>query len=658
AAAVAARSTTALSRAASAGAPKVLFSGMSLNRIQNASANNPVVDATNKLMTIEQLKPKAVIDWNRFNIAGDETVRFDQKGNRDWAVLNRIGQADPSRIDGTLKADGHVYLINQNGVIFGNGARVNVRNLVASSLSISEDQFNRGILDTPKDAGGKFLPVFTAADDGEPGQIKVERGALIQGPDNSSVMLLGGSVVNAGTIRAPAGQVVIGAGRRIYIYPANSVATPSDQKYPRGVAIEVDSVTDRDSPTANWVVNTGTIDTPRGGNISISSLLIAQNGRLSATTAVRAGGSILLKAAADPSYDQSNVLFQRNSAGKITFGRGSDTVILPEDSTDTITDAEQFEHSKVQVIAGAGTMERGSKIQAPAGDVTVQIVEAPFDGSPNRFTMENSSLIDVSGTTSTEVAMERNQIAITLRNNELNSPLQRDGFLFGKTVNVDVRDGSPIGSIGDYLKSIGRTAVERSAAGGTVSISSRDAGAGEVVIRDGAAINVSGGQVRYRGGWLDTTQLVGADGRVYDISQASPDIQYVAFAEDRYAQQKIYGPRWEAGYTDGMAAGAVNITTGAAVLDGRISGGTTPGARQRSRDQLPALGSLTLALQRPVDVTFAAGGSGLADGFGSDDALPDNLRDRLVIAPSLVGNGGWTRSRSRPRAATSRWRAA
>ncbi len=379
-------------------------------------------------------------------------------------------------------------------------------------------------------------------------------------------------------------------------------------------------------------MNTGTIDTPRGGNISIASLLIDQNGRLSATTTVRAGGSIQLKAGVDPTF--SNGSAQRITAGKVSFGRGSQTTVLPEDSTETSTDAEAFEHSKIQVIAGAATMERGAEILAPAGDVGLQIAASVFDGSPNRFTMERGSRIDVSGTTSTEVAMERNQVSITLRKNELNSPLQRDGFLFGKTVNVDVREGSPIGSVDGYLKGVGRTATERSAVGGTVAVSSTDVTrTGEVVIRDGAVIDVSGGQVRYRGGWLDTTQLVGADGRVYDISEASPDLQYVAFAEQRFAQQTLYGPRWEAGYTDGMDAGSVSITTGTAVIDGRITGQTTPGARQRVRDQLPALGSLTLNLTGAVDVAFGAGGSGLPDGFGPGDALSKDLRDRLRLDP-------------------------
>ncbi|HEY9348330.1 MAG TPA: hypothetical protein VIQ53_23585, partial [Inquilinus sp.] len=497
--------------------------------------------------------------------------------------------------------------------------------------------FMRGILDTPK-SDGSTLPVFTYDGDGEPGQIEVERGALIEGPENGSVMLLGGSVVNAGTIRAPAGQVVIGAGRRVFIVPASNA--PEGERYPRGVAIEVTSLHDPDSPTADRVVNTGTIETPRGGNISIAGLLIDQNGRLSATTAVRAGGSIQLKAATDPSYPPGSSMIRLGS-GKVTFGRGSETTILPEDSDETITDNEQFERSKVQVIAGAATMERGAEIRAPAGDVGIQIASFTSDGSPNRFTMERGSRIDVSGTTSTEVAMERNQLSITLRNNELNSPLQRNGFLFGKAVNIDVREGSPIGSIDGYLKSVDRTAVERSAVGGTVSIGSTDVTrAGEVVIRDGAAIDVSGGQVSYRGGWLNTTQLVGADGRIYDISEATPDIQYVAFAEQRFGEQKVYGPRWEAGYTDGMDAGSVSITTGAAVIDGRITGRTTAGVRQRALDQLPALGSLKLNLTGAVDVTFHPGGSGLAEGFGSGDALPEDLRDRLVLDPSLVGAGG------------------
>ncbi|MFE0755700.1 filamentous hemagglutinin family protein [Inquilinus sp. NPDC058860] len=624
----------ALARASSAGQPRALFDGMRLNRIEDAGARNPVIDATNKLMTIEQLKPKAVINWDRFNIAGGETVKFDQKGNRDWAVLNRIGQADPSRIDGALKADGHVYLINQNGVIFGKGSRVNVRNLVASSLNISTERFTKGILENVADTTNQrerpsdFQAVDDTGQSYTAGRIHVERGAVIEGPDNNSVILLGGSVVNEGTIRARAGQVVMAAGRLVALANPTDDPTAFDTQSPngqlhskertvRGVVVRVDGSVDgggAPDPEAR-VVNTGLIETPRG-NITIAGNKVDQMGRLSATTSVRAGGSIIIRDAAE-----------------VTFDRGSVTEVLPEDSSDTITDNEAFQHSFVG-IGGGGVMQRGALIHAPAGDVVI----LPGGG---RFTMERGSRIDVSGTTSTEVAMERNQVSITLRNNELNSPLQRDGFLFGKTVNVDVREGSPIGSIDGYLGSIGRTAVERSAAGGTVSIASNTTTrTGEVVIRDGAVIDVSGGQVRYRGGWLDTTQLVGADGRIYDIGEATPDIQYVAFAEQRFGQQKIYGPRWEAGYTDGMDAGSVTIATGAAVLDGQITGRTTAGARQRARDQLPRLGSLALNLSGPVDVTFGAGGARLPDGFGPGDALPDDLRDRLTLDPSQVGAGG------------------
>lgn len=628
----------ALARAASAGGGRKLFDGMQLRQV-DVGARNPVVDATRKLMTIEQLQPKAIISWNRFNIAGGETVRFDQHGNKDWAVLNKIGQLDPSRIDGALKADGHVYLINQNGVIFGKGAQVNVRNLVASSLNISNDRFMRGILENQPEATAVLRPSdFQAVDDAgnayTPGAIRIERGGVIQGPENGSVILLGGSVVNEGTIRVPTGQVVLAAGRTVALVnpadkaPPNETGDPSklqdDEGKIRGVLVRVDASVDGGSasgPEAR-VINAGVIETPRG-NITIAANQVNQMGRLSATTSVRASGSILIRDAAD-----------------VTFSRGSVTEILPEDSADTITDAEVFQHSFIGVtgdVTSTGTnvtLEQGALIQAPSGDVKIQ----PGKG---RFYMDWFSRIDVSGTTSTEVAMERNQVSIKLGQNELNSPLQRNGFLYKKTINVDVRDGSPIGNIDGFLKSIGRTAAERSATGGTVSIASSEGnGVGEVVIRQGATIDVSGGRVTYRGGWLDITQLVGADGRVYDISQASPDIQYVDFAEHRYAQQHVYGAQYEAGYTDGMDAGSVSITTGAAVIEGRIVGQTTPGARQRTADQLPALGSLNLAFTRSVDVAFQAGSSRLPGGFEPGTALADDLRDRLVLDPSVVGAAG------------------
>ena len=61
-------------------------------------------------------------------------------------ALNRIFQSDPSRIFGQLNANGQVYLLNQNGIVFGQGSQVNVRGLIASSLNIAPDAEQLGLL--------------------------------------------------------------------------------------------------------------------------------------------------------------------------------------------------------------------------------------------------------------------------------------------------------------------------------------------------------------------------------------------------------------------------------------------------------------------------------------------------------------------------------
>jgi len=49
------------------------------------------------------------------------------------ASMNRISGTDGSEILGHLDANGQVYLINLNGIVFGQGAEVNVGGLVAST---------------------------------------------------------------------------------------------------------------------------------------------------------------------------------------------------------------------------------------------------------------------------------------------------------------------------------------------------------------------------------------------------------------------------------------------------------------------------------------------------------------------------------------------
>jgi filamentous hemagglutinin family protein len=86
---------------------------------------------------------RAVINWQQFSIQPGETTRFIQPSSTA-SVLNRVVGQDPSKILGNLIANGRVFLINPNGVLFGAGAKVDTAGLVASTLNIKTEDFLAG----------------------------------------------------------------------------------------------------------------------------------------------------------------------------------------------------------------------------------------------------------------------------------------------------------------------------------------------------------------------------------------------------------------------------------------------------------------------------------------------------------------------------------
>ncbi|MBC8028014.1 MAG: filamentous hemagglutinin N-terminal domain-containing protein, partial [Steroidobacteraceae bacterium] len=145
---------------------------------------------------IDQSSHSLSIDWRSFDIAANESVRFNQPTTNSVAV-NRILDQKPSEIFGRLDSNGRVVLVNSNGVLFGAGSQVNVGSLAATSLNVVSFDETTGRLS------------LSAA--GTPGAI-VNDGTITAGP-NGSVSLVGGSVANNGLIVAEFGSVNLAAGR-------------------------------------------------------------------------------------------------------------------------------------------------------------------------------------------------------------------------------------------------------------------------------------------------------------------------------------------------------------------------------------------------------------------------------------------------------------
>ena len=105
--------------------------------------------------TVIRAGRNSIIDYRSFDIARGETVRFQQP-DAAARVLNRVQSAQPTRIDGSLLANGRVYIVNPSGVLFGATARVDVAGLYAAAGRLSDSDFVRG-LDRFTDLSGRVV---------------------------------------------------------------------------------------------------------------------------------------------------------------------------------------------------------------------------------------------------------------------------------------------------------------------------------------------------------------------------------------------------------------------------------------------------------------------------------------------------------------------
>ena len=90
-------------------------------------------------LNIVQGTQSAIVNWQSFDIGHGALVDIVQP-NIDAAMLSRVIGNNLSEIHGSLNANGHLYLINPNGII-GSDAQINVHALIASSLDMATRPF-------------------------------------------------------------------------------------------------------------------------------------------------------------------------------------------------------------------------------------------------------------------------------------------------------------------------------------------------------------------------------------------------------------------------------------------------------------------------------------------------------------------------------------
>jgi filamentous hemagglutinin family protein len=144
-------------------------------------------------VTLIRASDGAIINYDSFDIFAGEVVRFLQPSDQA-RVLNRVF-GDATRIEGSLFANGIVYIVNPAGIFIDGNAVVEVGELVAAAGSITNEDFAAGI--------DRFA--LTGA--------LVNEGVIEAG----QVALLGQHVANHGQIQAPDGTIALVAGERVLL---------------------------------------------------------------------------------------------------------------------------------------------------------------------------------------------------------------------------------------------------------------------------------------------------------------------------------------------------------------------------------------------------------------------------------------------------------
>jgi filamentous hemagglutinin family protein len=597
------------------------------------TTGNATAVQSGKTLSVSQTSNTATLNWSSFNISADGKVVFQQPTSTSIA-LNRIFDTNPSSIFGALTANGQIYLINPNGFLFGSGATVNVGGLLASSLNLSDATFASGIL--APGATGK--PALIAVDDSGnayvPQDISVQAGATLTAGDNGRLLLAAPNVRNAGNLTAPDGQIILAAGNTLYLQASQDSAL-------RGLIVEVDS----GGTAANQLA--GNLSAPRG-NITLTGLMVNQDGRVSATTSVAANGSVTLQAADTfPSSYTNGTLFTATRGGTVELGPGSVTEVLPEYSDTTTAVAVQPQLQSTIKIVGQQVLMHGATIDAPSGALDVTADADPSagvqtTGNPNaEIRIDSGTTIDLSGSDAV-LPMSANLLTVQLRSNEFaDDPTQRGGVLQSTPTNtvsvtVDVRadggKGSPIADLQTAIAGIGQTIAQRTEAGGSAAFVSE----GDVILNPGAAINVSGGTTTYLGGSIQTTKLIGANGQLYDIGSANPLLSYTGLVNPTFTEtfnkwgflDVIPTPglsHYESTYVQGSSAGSIQFAAPSLLLDGSLQAIAVSGPYQRSA--------------APLGGTLIIGSSGLTTTLSGPDYQAPSVSFATSPTPVVVADG-------------------
>ena len=328
-------------------APNALPSGAQI------AAGQAAISQNGAQLKIQQSSAKAIINWQSFDIGRSAEVQFTQP-DASAVTLNRVNSATASQIYGKLTANGQIFLLNQNGIIFGQSAKVDVGGIVAGAMKITDKDF----LD------GNYH--FTD------GKGVVTNSGTISASDGSMIALLAPEVRNEGVIRARLGTIMMAAGEAITLTNSRS-----------GIAVVIDKGAMKalvENRQLVWAED-GRVFMSAMAASALQAAVINNSGTIEAQSAVRRGNSVHLTA---DSIDNSGSI---SVAGRTPEAQGGTIALAGNDIAvkDTaVLDASGPAGGGAILVGGgwqgSGDMRQATRVRIDHGAILDASAKTKGDG--------------------------------------------------------------------------------------------------------------------------------------------------------------------------------------------------------------------------------------------------------------------------------------
>ena len=323
----------------------------------NTLPTNPIVIQNSEVtsgtdsMNIKTTGSVGEVSFEDYSIGSSASVNYEFTA-AGQASLSRVRGGNPSQIFGNITqsgAGGAVFLLNPNGILFGNGSQVNV------------DSFTATTMNGAYDPGSKTLSLTRGA--GTPQGIYIDTGASFT--VTNSATFAANAIYTAGNISAGSGNVQFVTGDGVnfeyeinpansnlkskiieedHITAANEEGLPGDVVYPNGV-IGAQAIENRAGTiTANNIQAMSIVNAP-----IMAMELVNLSGVMTANAVAGSGGNVYVYA-----HNQDPV--GATDSGLVSVGVGK---------TVTATNMIEVEANKV-TFGPLGSLHAGEVVLKPS----------------------------------------------------------------------------------------------------------------------------------------------------------------------------------------------------------------------------------------------------------------------------------------------------